>query len=226
VSRATRITIVLLALGVVHNRAASAQSPGADAGRLEVAFGALWIGEQALGSMTATETTPTLGRLPLFTTTSTLGAAPAIEGRVGWRIARALTAEAEASYGQPDITIAIANDFEGAPATTASERVQQFTVGGALVWSLPIRIRRLEPFVTGGAGYLRQLHENATLVQTGGYYQVGGGVMVLLASHPDSFLKAMGLRVDARAVIRVDGVAFDSNAHTVPAAGASLFVRF
>jgi hypothetical protein len=226
VSRATRIALVLLALCVVFDRPASAQSADVDAGRLEVAFGALWIGEQALGSTTATETTPTLGRLPLFTTTSTLAAAPAIEGRVGWRIARALTAEAEASYGQPDLKIAISNDFEGAPATTASERVQQFTIGGALVWSLPIRIRRLEPFVTGGAGYLRQLHENATLVQTGRYYQFGGGVMVLLASHPDSFLKAMGLRVDARAVIRVNGVAFDSSAHAVPAAGASLFVRF
>jgi hypothetical protein len=223
---ATRTALVILALCAVHDRSASAQSRSAGAGRLDLSLGGVWIGQQTLGSRTATETTPTLGTLPLFSTSSTLDGAPAVEGRVGWRIARALTVEAEASYGRPELTIAISNDREGAEPATPTERVQQFTVGGGLVWYLPIRRSRVAPFVTGGAGYLRQLHESATLVQTGRYYQFGGGFTVLLASRPRSMLKAAGLRVDARAIVRVDGVAFDSSAHAVPAAGASFFVRF
>jgi len=217
---------VLLALCAVQDRAASAQPPEAEPGRLELAFGTVWIGSQALGSRTATETTPTLGTLALFDSSSTLNSAPGLEGRVGWRLTRSLTAEAEASVAQPELAIAITNDREDAPAATLMERLRQFTIGGALVWSLPIRIRRVAPFVTGGAGYLRQLHENATLVQTGRYYQFGGGFTVLLASRPDSVLKAMGLRVDARGVSRVNGVAFDGAVRFVPAAGASFFVRF
>jgi hypothetical protein len=224
--RATRTALVLVALCAVHDRAASAQQVDLGPGRLEIAAGALWVGQQALGSTTATETTPTGGRYPLFATSSTLLGAPALEGSVGWRITRTLTAEAEASYGEPDLTIAISSDAEGAPATTSTERLRQFTAGGALVWFLPIRIRRVSPFVAGGAGYLRQLHETATLVQTGHYYQFGGGFTVLLASHPRSVLKAMGLRVAARAIIRMDGVTFDGATRPVPAAGGSFFVRF
>jgi hypothetical protein len=39
-------------------------------------------------------------------------------------------------------------------------------------------------------------------------------------------LKATGVRVDARAVVRRDGVAFAGGAHTAPAVGGSFFVRF
>lgn len=224
--RATRAALVVLAVCVVQDRAVSAQSSDAEPGRLELAFGTRWIGSQPLGSRPATETTPASGTLTLFESSSTLNSVPGFEGRVGWRIARSLTAEAEASFAQPDLAIAITKDAEGAPATTLVERVQQFTIGGALVWSLPVGARRVRPFVTGGGGYLRQLHENATLVQTGRYYQFGGGVTVLLASRPDSFLRAMGLRIDARGIVRVDGVAFDSTTRLTPAAGASFFVRF
>ena len=34
---------------------------------------------------------------------------------------------------------------------------------------------RLAPFVAGGAGYLRQLHEDRTLAETGQIYYAGGG---------------------------------------------------
>jgi hypothetical protein len=220
------MALVVAALCAVDARGASAQSRAADDGRLEVAVGGTWIGQQSLGSATATETTSTVGTQPLFNTSSTLAGSPAVEGRVGWRIARALMAEAEASYGRPEIAVAISNDFEGAGAVTAAERIQQYTIGGALVYSLPIHASRATPFVSAGAGYLRQLHENATLVQTGRYYQVGGGFTMLLASRPRATVKAMGLRADARLIVRVDGVAFDAAAHVAPAAGASLFVRF
>jgi len=48
----------------------------------------------------------------------------------------------------------------------------------------------------------------------------------LLFARPRGLVNAMGLRVDARAVVRTKGVAFDDGGHASPAVGASAFVRF
>jgi outer membrane protein with beta-barrel domain len=205
-------------------RSARAQT-AADGGRLEVAIGAARIGSLDFGSTTATETTATLSQTPIFTSATTLGAASVVEARVGWRWTRAFTVEAEASFGRPVLRIDVANDIELAPSTTASEKMEQFTIGGAVLWHLPVGGRAV-PFAAAGGGYLRTLHENATLVQTGHYYQFGGGVDVLLASRPQAKLSVLGVRAEARAIVRVKGAAFDDNARTAPAAGASLFLRF
>jgi hypothetical protein len=83
---------------------------------------------------------------------------------------------------------------------------------------------RLTPFVAGGAGYIRELHEGALLVDTGIYAQVGGGVMWLLSS-PASGVP-IGLRIDGRALVRRKGAAFDTSLHAAPLGGVSVFVRF
>jgi hypothetical protein len=220
-----RYTVAAIVVCVVGIRPASAQ-PARDPGRLEVSAGGVWVGSIDFGSSTASETTPTQTTRPLFTTTTTFGAAPAAEVRIGWSLSRALTAEAEGSYARPELRIASSADAENAAPVSAAVAVQQFTVGAALVWRMPLRSARATPFVTGGAGYLRQLHEGGTLAQTGRYYQFGGGLMVPLSSHSAARLKAIGLRIDARALIRVNGVAIDDAAHLAPAAGASLFLRF
>jgi hypothetical protein len=197
-----------------------------DSGRLELSAGGGWTGGFTLGAANATESSAAGTPVTLFGTTTTLAPVLRLDGRVGWRLTRALTAEAEGSLGRPELRIAIANDIEGGAATTVVERVEQFTIGGALRWRLAHAPRRLLPFVAGGAGYLRELHENATLVQTGRYYAFGGGVVAVISARPASVLKATGIRIDARAIVRVKGVAFDESAHVSPVVGASFFVRF
>jgi hypothetical protein len=218
---------VVIALCACHEGVASAQSPE---GRVEVAVGASWVGSSSLGSRDANETTSTLAQLPLFSTSTRLAGAPSVEGRVGWRLSRTLMVEGDASYGRPELQVTITNDAEAgltSGSVTAAERLEQFTAGGSLVWYPPVgQSSRLAPFLTAGVGYLRQLHETATLVQTGRYYQFGGGIAVPLTSRPTSRLKTIGVRIDARGLVRVDGVAFDSSARVVPSAGASLFIRF
>jgi hypothetical protein len=49
---------------------------------------------------------------------------------------------------------------------------------------------------------------------------------VLLMSRRRLFFKGLGARVDARAIVRSKGVAFDDAGHTSPAIGAAVFVRF
>jgi hypothetical protein len=82
------------------------------------------------------------------------------------------------------------------------------------------------PFVTMGAGYLRQLHDAKTLVETGQTYHVGGGAKLAMVSRMDGRLKEIGLRMEARACIRSGGVALDDRAHAAAAITAALFARF
>jgi hypothetical protein len=83
------------------------------------------------------------------------------------------------------------------------------------------------PFVTGGGGYLRQLHEGATLVQTGSIYYIGAGASIALSTADRrQRVKQIGLRLDTRAIVRTGGVTIDGRAYTAPAVGASLFARF
>ena len=209
---------------------ASAQTPRAPiAGRIEVAAGVLAIGAVSFGSRDATLTAPDGSRFRLFSTSSDLASAAGLEVRVGGRVTRAIEAEVTSSFAVPRLNTAVTNDVEAAASTTASEPITQITIeGGALVY-LPWRLgRRSAPFVIAGGGYLRELHEGQALAQTGRIYHVGGGIKMPLVSRasPRGWLKQMGVRIDARAVIRTAGVTLDAGAHTAPAVAASAFVRF
>ena len=219
--------LVLTAAALLPAPAAFAQTSGPPSSRVEVGIGALWVGSQALGETAVTETTSAGEKRQLFHTASELAGAAGLAARLGVRITRSLVAEAEATYLKPQLRIALSGDSEGAAPVTATETVQQFTFGGGVLWYLPVRrVARVAPFVTAGGGYLRQLHEQATLVESGRYYQFGAGASLLLASGRHFHTRGIGARAEARAIVRSRGVAFDGGSKTSPAAGISLFARF
>jgi hypothetical protein len=221
------MAFLLCAAAVLQVSPAFAQPANRAPFRFEGGVGIVWDGTQSLGMRAATETTGSGGSLPLFNTSSELGAAAGIDGRVGVRLSHSFTVEAEASYLKPQLRIAISADAEGAAPLTASETIQQFTIGANLLWMLPgSRSARFRPFALAGGGYLRQLHEQATLLETGRFYQLGAGVEALLSSARRFHTKGLGVRADLRALIRAQGVAFDSGSNTSPAVGVSAFVRF
>jgi hypothetical protein len=222
----TRRMTALLAIAWVAAASPAAAQSTATSGRVEVGGGLLWIGPQPLGSRTATETTGTGGTLPLFTETSTLSGAPGVDVRIAAKVTPTFEAEASASYARPTVRTQLGNDFESAPALTATERLQQFTVSGGANWYFLRRSSTVTPFLGASAGYLRQLHENATLAQTGQQYQVGGGVKVMLTSRVHQRVKGAGIRADARALIRSNAIAFDGRRPASLAIGISLFFRF
>ncbi len=222
-----RASAALLVAAALHASPAFAQAADPPASRFEAGEGLGWIGRAPLGDTAAAETTATGGRATLFTMSSELASAGAITAHAGVRITKAFRVEAAASVSKPELRIALAGDTEGAAPLTAAESIQQYMIGGDVLWLLPFhRNPRLETFVLGGGGYLRQLHESATLVETGRYYDVGGGVSWLLSTSRRFHTKGTGVRVDARAVVRSRGVAFDGGSKTSPAVGASIFVRF
>jgi len=204
---------------------ASAQPSAPGSGRIEVSAGAAWIGTQSYGAADASETTPTNTAFRLFSTASELGSAPLFGARVGVRVAGTLVVEGDASYGRPELRVTTSSDVESATGVTATEPIQQYMIGGGATWYFPTA-NRILPFVTGGGGYLRQLHDRKLLVDTGRYYQFGGGVVYLFTSRPDHGLKATGVRLDARAVVFKNGVAFDGGSHVAPSIAGSFLVRF
>jgi len=206
---------------------AQSSSPvGAESGRLDLTIGMVWIGRAEIGTRDADETTGTGGTFRLFSSSTTLTSASGLEGHLGFRLMPRLEVEASASCAKPRVEKRVDNDFEtsNAPLTLA-DTIEQFTIGGAALWYL--RLPRLgnRVFLRGGAGYLRQLEHEGTLAVTGRTYDVGGGMKFGLLSRT-GWWKGIGVRLDARAVVRQKGVTLDNRAHASPAVGAALFVRF
>jgi len=198
-------------------------------GRYEVAAGVTWTGPAAFGSRDATLTTPAGTRYRLFSASTELAGAPAVDLRLGRRLTRLVQAEIVAAYSAPMLATSISNDAETGAASVASESIRQITIVGAIVVALP-RWRvgpRLLPFVTGGGGYLRQLHEGNTLAQTGQIFHVGGGVTIPMVSRArPRGVKQFGIRADVRALMSTGGVTLDGGTHASPAVAASAFARF
>jgi hypothetical protein len=213
----------LLAFKAEPARAQSAVQPG----RIEVAVGARRSGGLSIAAGDANETTSSGTTFRLFTASTTLASATSFEARVGVRITRRLEAQLSGGYGTPQLRISVSNDIENGAAVTSTERLQQFTVRGGAVWSLsPLGRWGFAPFVAADAGYLRELHEANTLVQSGRMFEIGGGATYPLTSNRSRRLKQIGVRFDARAVLRANGAAFDDSLHVAPALGASLYFRF
>lgn len=221
------MAFMLLAIGGLVSTAA-AQPASAMPGRFELGAGLLWTGAQPLGSRDANLTTGTGSTLRLFSSTSDLRAVAGLEGRIGVKLTRRIETEVLASYATPQLRTRVSNDTENSAGATVTESVKQYNIGAAVSWYAltPRSNMRARPFVIAGASYLRQLHEAATLVATGQTYYVGGGAKLLLASRPRKALKVVGIRLDARAVVRTKGISFDGRRSISPAVGASLFVRF
>jgi outer membrane protein with beta-barrel domain len=222
----TCISIAAAAL-LVAAPAAAQSSSSSDPGRLDLTIGVVWIGRADVGSRDANETTGTGEAFHLFSSSSTLASATGLEGHLGFRVMPRLEVEASASYAKPRLETQVNGDFETSNAPlTVSDTIQQFTIGGAALWYVRLPRVGTRVFLRGGVGYLRELENGGTLVVTGRTYDAGAGMKFALASRRTGWWKGIGVRVDARAVVRQKGVTLDGRAHTSPAAGAALFVRF
>lgn len=196
-------------------------------GRFEVGAGLGWFGGVTFAEVSATETSAGGGRKTLFTTRSELEGSTGVDARIGVRLTPRLQAESSLSFNPTRLATRVSGDFELAPNTTASEPVTQYLVEAGLVGHLARwKRRRLAPFATVGAGYLRQVNDGQTLIATGRSYYVGGGTRYLLKSPRAGRLRSAGLRADVRAIILQNGVAPDNARHVAPFVGVSVFAGF
>jgi hypothetical protein len=202
-------------------------------GSFEVSASALWMGKSSLGSSTATLTpnqTGTSDRYTYFKTSEEMQSVAGFEGCLTYNLTRVIAVEGGMTYSRPGVGLTVSSDAEGAAGISVTgETLRQyfFDVAGVVALrSSAARQGRWTPFVEGGIGYLRQLHETSTLVETGQVFHGGGGVKYRLASSPTSFVTGISLRIDARLYYLNKGFSFDSKARTFPLIGAGLVVSF
>jgi hypothetical protein len=223
--------IAFMAILIAWPADALAQVYTADAprrGSVEIDGGVVAFGGFDMGTRNAEETrnidTGT-GPFALFAADSRVTAAPGAQLRVGVYLSRAISLETGLQYGRPRVSIALSSDAEQAPDLTADETISRYLIDGSLLFHLhraAFAGGRGVPFLAGGGGYLRELHEGNEFVETGHEYHGGAGVKMWFGQGAPRF----GLRAEVGASIRSGGTDFRSGRRTVPSGGVSLAYLF
>jgi hypothetical protein len=160
----------------------------------------------------------------LFTAESSVESTFGGEFRVAFGLSKDLSIELGVGYSSPGVRTELSQDAEATAVTLDAEHLAQYVVDVGATWQLPRPVigDRVRPFVSGGAGYLRQLYDERTLVETGRIYYAAGGVRVWL-SGGDGRRQSLGIRSEVRAMWRQDGVEFEDKTRLWPAMTAMIF---
>jgi hypothetical protein len=204
------------------------EAPELRAHRFVLDGGVMWSGGYPLGAVDAQLRSNATGSTPppftLFSASSEMGSAASAVARLGFTLTPRVMLEGGASFGTPHVRTDISKDTETGPQELAGEALKQYVIDGALVWHLPLRFgARARPFVVGGAGYVRQLHEERTMVETGQVYYGGIGARYWFRGGSGT-ARSIGLRTDVRANVRRGGIDFENKVRVFPSVVAGLFI--
>lgn len=198
------------------------------AGSIEVGGGATYSGGYDLGSISAEETRNTgagTGPFVLFTAESRAKVAPGLQGRLGVYLAPSASIEGGVQFARPVISSRLTDDAESAADVTATETLTRIVAGGSLVLHLTgmsFAGGKGVPFVLGGGGYIRELHEKNEVVETGHEWHAGAGLHVWFGRSAHR----VGVRGDVGMTRRSGGADASDVARTVPTAGVSVAFLF
>jgi hypothetical protein len=224
---ATVATSVLVALACATTTA-SAQVPADSAIRwVEIDVGGGLVAGASLGTadanLRANDRTEQPSRL--FTADHRFARSGAFHIRAARPFGRRWGIEGGLAVSHPVLSAAVSADVEGAPALTIMETVDQYFIDAGITISLEeLRLGRLLPFATAGAGYLRQLHEGQTLVEHGQLFQAGAGVKFPFMRRASGLVRTAGLRADVRGYVMRGGVSVEDRPRPHMAISGSLFV--
>ena len=222
---------VLCVVAGLSDATAFAQAAGPPAlgpRRLAVGGGLVLASGYPIGESVAHLRTNATGSAPppfaWFAADSRMKASPGIGLRVEYALTESVAIEGSGSFARPIIGVSLSQDAEAVAERIDGETLHQLVVEAGATWQLPLRLgRRVAPFLAGGAGYVRQLHEERTLVETGQVYSAGGGARYWLRGGRGT-VRPVGVRADVRAAWRRHGIDFANKTRVFPTATISLFV--
>lgn len=228
--------LTLAALAVVASqevgaqRAAGGPDPALRPWHPVIGVAGAWTGAEDLGRVDADMRRAGVGATPgtftLFTTESERAGAASAELAVTLPVTTRWAVTVRGATARPTLATTIAADTEGAPEVEAAEQLSEYTVDLSVAFQLPrLGGRRARPYLVAGVGYLRQLHDDNVLVETGSTWHGGAGMRVWLRGG-DRRSKAVGLTGEARWVWRSGGIAFADGARSMPAMAVGCFVGF
>lgn len=210
----------VLIAGAAARVAAQDEGPGLRPKHLTFAGGLIVSGGYPVGDRNAEIRRNAMGTpapFTLFRAESEFEGMRGVEGRVGFALTRALAIELGGTYAKPQLGVTISQDNESTEAVAIAEEISQYTVDVSGVFQLP-RVKlgsRARPYAEVGAGYLRQLHQDRLLVETGRVYHLGAGVRYWLRGGSANS-RALGLRAEGRFVRRSGGVDFEDRSRSYP----------
>jgi hypothetical protein len=195
-------------------------------GSIEASGGGMFAPGFDMGSLTAelTRSTPT-DKFDLFTSDSEVSGFPGAFVRLGYYLSESFSVEGGMRYARPTLSVRLSGDAESAPDVTAEETLSHYLFEGSVLWHL----RDLSfasgsgiPYISGGAGYLRELHEGNQLVETGHEYHAVAGLNYWLGSGAHRF----GLRFEGGISARKKGFDSDESLRTQPVVFAGVSYLF
>lgn len=220
---------------LVSGNPTSAQSRPAAAlrpGHLVIGLGGAWVGTDTLGTVRAETRATALGTtspppFTLFDTSSRLDGGAGADLTLTMAVTRGWAVEVRGGMRHPTLTTTITADAEAAGTFTATEDVAEYVVDASVLYhpSWAGLGSRGQAYLLAGGGYLRQLHDEDALVETGSSAHLGAGTRWWLAGGHGDGLEA-GLTGDVRWVIRRDGITFDDGWRSLPALSVRAFVGF
>jgi hypothetical protein len=187
--------------------------------RFVLSAGATASGGYPVGDRTADlrrNATGSPAPVPLFRTESAFDWAPGFDARVDFAITRSLAVEVGATYATPRLGVTVLDDDESDPSVQLSEEVSQYSVDVSGLWHLPWpSLGRARPYVIGGGGYLRQLHQDRLVAETGQQIHAGAGLW-LWFSGASASPRSTGVRAEVRLVRRFGGIEFEDASRNYP----------
>lgn len=198
------------------------------AAQVTIGGGVSWPGGYDIGSSTAELRRNATGSanqpFALFVADSRISRSIGGEVRVGVALSRRVAIEGGAAFARPRIAVTISADTEAGAQSLDGESLQQYLFDAALAWHLPKPASLpVGPFLLAGAGYLRQLHQDRTLVESGQVYYAGAGARYWLKGGPDA-PRSLGLRGDVRVNLRRNGIDFENATRVFPTASLHFFL--
>jgi Outer membrane protein beta-barrel domain len=231
-STVARVFLFAVVLACTRESAAQDRLPDVRPSRIEAGGGVGWFTQSQVGTRDATmlANQPGSETVTFFEVIGRTRSGVVGSGWVGVNLNRAWGVEGGFHYSQPKLSAVIRRDVEATPATTLTAAAfTQYAVEGSLVYHVNqarFDRERSVPFVLIGAGYLRQREDDGA-TETGVLYQAGVGFK--WTSRIDRLRRAhgLGIRLDARYVLRDGGIDFEEDTlRSFVAAGASMFVAF
>jgi len=218
------LCVVVTTLTVASGRA-DAQVVSEPVGRLQVAVGAGWLGGSAFGDQSADLRAASGGPYRLFESETSLGATASFEARVGVLLTRRWGIDGRAAIANPELQTIISSDAEASGSFTVAESIDRYIFDGGIVFRIDEwETMGLVPFASAGAGYVRQLHGEQELVETGHLYYVGGGFTHALFARPQGMIRAASIRADLR--LNVFSLELDEDSRSQGSVSGSLVLTF
>ena len=197
------------------------------AGSWEIGGGLVWTGGFTGPTTTAelTRNGESSGGFDLFTAAGELEARPGVNARIAVFVSRSVAVEGGFRFSQPTVSYRLSGDAEEAAETTATENLSRYVFTGSLV----VHLRRMSPgvslvpFIAGGAGYIRDLHQGNELMETGTEFH---GVAGLKYWFNTAAPRRFGIRGEAGVSMTDGAFDFSEKSRILPIVSASLVYLF